>query len=127
MLNLLHKKYDLFIVSNNAHSSYIEKFIKAGNYLGYFKDYIAASEISLLKSEAIKKIIIDNKIDNAIYVGDTDKDKEAAENNNIIFIQSLYGFGNDLGCKYKIHDISELYNCVEKIFKNEKDCFHEMR
>ena len=119
-LDLLSKKYDLYIVSNSAHSSYIKKFLYAGDFFNFFKDYIAASEISMLKSEAIKKIIIDNKISDAIYVGDTDKDKEAAEKNGITFIQCLYGFGKDLHCEYKINDISELYNCVEIMFKNKE-------
>lgn len=120
VLDLLSKKYALFIVSNNAHSSYIERFLKFGNFFNYFKDYIAASEISLLKSEAIQKIIKDNEIDSAVYVGDTDNDKDAAKKNNIPFIQCLYGFEKDLNCKYKINNISELYNCIETIFKNNE-------
>ena len=119
-LDLLSKKYELFIVSNNAHSSYIEGFLKAGNFNNHFKDYIAASEIPISKSEAIQKIIIDNKIDKAVYVGDTDKDKDSAEKNNIPFIQCLYGFGKDLNCEYKINDISKLYNCVESIFEKTR-------
>ena len=62
---------------------------------------------------------INNKIDNAVYVGDTNQDKDAAEKNNIPFIQCLYGFGKNLHCKYKINDISELYNCVESVFENK--------
>lgn len=115
-LNLLSKKYNLYIVSNCAHKSYIESFLKAGNYYNYFKDYIAASSIPISKSEAIEKIINDNNIEQAIYVGDTEKDKDAAESINIPFIQCLYGFGKDLDCKYKINDISELYESVEKAF-----------
>ena len=118
VLNILSRKYELFIVSNSARRSYIECFLKAGNLYNCFNDYIAASEVSLLKSDAIKKIIKDNKIDKAIYVGDTDKDRDSAEKNNIFFIQCLYGFGNDLNCKYKINDIYELPKCVEKVFDN---------
>ena len=115
-LNKLSKEYNLYIVSNCAHKAYIEAFLKCGFYK-YIKDYIAASELSIKKSEAILKIIKDNKIDKAIYVGDTDKDKEAAEQAHIPFIQCLYGFGKDLNCKYKINDISELYDCTKKVFK----------
>ena len=115
-LDKLSKEYDLYIVSNCAHKAYIEAFLKCDFYK-YFKDYIAASELSISKGEAILKIIKDNKIDKAIYVGDTDKDKEAAQQAHIPFIQCLYGFGKDLNCKYKINDISELYNCAKEVFK----------
>lgn len=125
VLDLLSKKYELFIVSNSSHSSYINSFLKMGNFINYFKDYIAASEISMLKSEAIKKIIKDNRIDRAIYVGDTDKDKDAADKNNIPFVQCLYGFGKDLNCNYKINDISKLCKCVENIFENKGGNTHE--
>lgn len=118
VLNILSRKYELFIVSNSAHISYIECFLKVGNLYNCFKNYIAASEVSLLKSDAIKKIIKDNQIDRAIYVGDTDIDKYSAEKNRIPFIQCLYGFEKDLNCKYKINDIYELPNCVAKIFEN---------
>ena len=58
----------------------------------------------------------DYYIKDAVYVGDTLKDKKAAEVANIPFIQCLYGFGPDLGCEYKVNDISELYDCVNDIF-----------
>ena len=111
----IYEIYDLYIVSNSAHKSYIEAFLKSGNYYKYFKDYIAASEIALSKSDAIKKIIYDNKIDKAIYVGDTEKDMIASQESNIPFIHCLYGFGKELNCEYKINDITDLYNQVKKI------------
>ena len=112
-IDLLSKKYNLYIVSNNAHKSYIEAFLNMGNLYKCFDDYIAASEIPVSKDEAIKKIIKDNKIDKSIYVGDTDKDKDAAEKANIPFIQCIYGFGKDLNCQYKINDISEIFNYID--------------
>ena len=118
VLNKLYKEYELYIVSNNAHKGYIEIFIKSGNYERYFKDYIAASELKISKGDAIKKIINDNIINEAVYIGDTNKDMEAAAIANIPFIQCLYGFGNDLNCKYKIEDISKLNICLDKIFSN---------
>ena len=112
-------KYDLYIVSNSAHKSYIESFIKSGKFDNYFKDYIAASEISLLKHEAILKIMKDNQIIEAVYVGDTNKDRIAAEKANIPFIQCLYGFDSDLKCDYKINNISELNNVIDKVFNSK--------
>ena len=59
----------------------------------------------------------DNNIDKAIYIGDTIKDKEAANEAGIPFIQALYGFDKDLNEKYKINSISELVDIIEKIYK----------
>ena len=116
ILEQLHQKYDLYIVSNSAYKSYIEAYLKFNNFSKYFKDYIAASSLFISKGEAIKKIIADNKIDQAIYIGDTKKDKEAAEIAHIPFIFCLYGFGQKIDCQYKVKDISELCNCIFKIF-----------
>ena len=62
-------------------------FDLAGNNVGrYFKDYIAASSINISKSDAIKKIIDENKIECAIYVGDTIYDQKASIAASIPFI-----------------------------------------
>ena len=115
----LHEKYDLYIVSNTSTKKYIESFLISSKLFKYFKDYVAASEIILSKGNAIIKLMDDYYINDAIYVGDTKKDLSAAETANIPFIQCLYGFGEDLNCKYNIKDISELPEVVDKIFDNE--------
>ena len=112
----LKNKYKLYIVSNSANIKYIEAFLISSRLWRYFDDYLAASEIILSKGEAIKKIIEDYNIDKAIYVGDTKKDYKAATVANIPFVQALYGFGNDLGCQYKINDITELPDVAYDIF-----------
>ena len=112
----LQQDYDLYIVSNTKTKKYIESFLISSRLFKYFKDYVAASEIILSKGNAIIKLMDDYYIKEAIYVGDTKKDKESAEIANIPFIQCLYGFGEDLNCKYKINDIKELPDCVNKIF-----------
>ena len=111
----LREKYDLYIVSNTATKKYIESFLISSKLFKYFKDYVAASEIILSKGNAVIKLMDDYYIDKAIYVGDTQKDYEAAKTANIPFIQCLYGFGKELDCKYKINNISELCDIVDKI------------
>ena len=112
----LQQDYDLYIVSNTSTKKYIEAFLISSKLFKYFKDYVAASEIILSKGYALIKLMDDYYIKDAVYVGDTLKDKKAAEVANIPFIQCLYGFGPDLGCEYKVNDISELYDCVNDIF-----------
>ena len=114
----LREKYDLYIVSNTATKKYIEAFLISSKLFKYFKDYVAASEIILSKGNAIIKLMDDYYIEKAIYVGDTKKDYKAAETANIPFIQCLYGFGEELDCKYKVNDISELCNKVDDVFND---------
>lgn len=117
-LKLLSKKYNLYIVSNTENNEYIEAFLDGNNVREYFKDYIAASSINISKSDAIKKIISYNKIQCAIYVGDTIYDQEASKDTNIPFIWAKYGFGKDINAKYSINCFNEIVSVIENIFKH---------
>ena len=116
VLNKLVDKYDLYIVSNTSEIEYIRAFLKSADVKGLFRDYIAASSLNISKTDAIKKIIEDNKIESAVYIGDTIIDLESAKNNRIPFVYAKYGFGKNLNTKYSISDIKELPNVLEKIF-----------
>lgn len=116
VLNKLANKYDLYIVSNTAEIEYIRAFLKTADTKECFKNYIAASSLNISKTDAIKKIIEDNKIESAVYIGDTIIDLESAKNNKIPFVYAKYGFGKNLNTKYSISDIKELPNVLEKIF-----------
>ena len=116
VLNQLVNKYDLYIVSNTAEIEYIKAFLNSSDTKEYFKDYIAASSLNISKADAIKKIIDDNKIENAVYVGDTIIDLEASNINNIAFIQAKYGFGEDLKTEYNIDEFKELPKVLEEIY-----------
>ena len=110
----LSNDYDLYIVSNTNNPKYIESFINKANLKEYFKDYIAAAQLKIPKSEAIKKIIKDHNIAKAVYVGDTIKDKESAELANIPFIYAEYGFG-DINHDISIKDLSGLKNIISTV------------
>lgn len=111
----LSKKYKLYIVSNTAEDEYIEAFLKCSGLKTIFSDYIAASKIGLIKGDAIKKIIDKNSIQKSVYVGDTEKDKEAAIYAGIPFIYAKYGFGN-LNETLYINQIKELPEVSKGIF-----------
>lgn len=117
-LELLSKNYDLYIVSNTANNEYIDAFLDGNNVRKYFKNYIAASSINISKSDAIKKIIDDNKIERAIYVGDTIYDQEASKNANIPFIWAKYGFGKNVCAEYSINNFSEIISVIENVLKH---------
>lgn len=111
-LNILSKKYKLFIVSN-CQCGYIESFYKGHNLEKYFTDKLSAGETGLSKGENNKIIIERNHIKNSIYVGDTQGDKQSAVDAGIPFVYAEYGFGSVDGYDYKIEKFSDLI----KIFK----------
>ena len=117
-LKLLNTEYDLYIVSNTSRNEYIEAFLNNSGAKELIKGYIAASSLDITKSEAIKKIIVDYNIENAVYVGDTLKDQIAAKEAGLDFIQAKFGFGEDLHAQYSINEITELPIVLARIFVN---------
>ena len=117
VLTELKNQYKLFIVSNTAEMDYIEAFLTSSGTKNFFNDYIASSKLKIYKGDAIKKIIKDNNIKKAIYIGDTIKDYEAANYAEIPFIQAKYGFGEDLNTKYAVNNLEELPEKIKNIFE----------
>lgn len=113
-LKTLNQKYKLAIVSNCG-AGYIESFLVSSKLEKYFCDYMAAAQYKITKSEAIKRVMNQNNIESAIYVGDTVKDYSSSQGAGIDFIQAKYGFGDDLHTEYSINDITELPKLLEKI------------
>lgn len=121
ILNKLSKNYSLFIVSNCI-EGYIESFLKSFNLTSLIQDFECNGKTKLSKGDNIKLIIERNGIKNAVYVGDTISDKEAADKAGIPFIQARYGFGKSIDSKYFINSIEELPNVINKVFLKEKLC-----
>lgn len=110
----LSKSYNLYIVSN-CQAGYIETFLDYYNLEQYFRDYECSGNTGKNKEENIRLVMKRNDIIDAVYVGDTKKDYQAATDNNIKFIWARYGFGF---CNYfndVINDISELCDKVNLI------------
>lgn len=105
----LSQNYKLFIVSNCI-EGYIESFFKTSELGNYFKDYESKGKTGLSKGENIKLVMERNNLKNAIYVGDTMKDKEGANYAKIPFVYASYGFGTVDKYDFKINDISDLLN-----------------
>lgn len=110
-LKELSNKYNLFIVSN-CQCGYIESFFKFHKLNKYFIDYENSGRTGLTKGENIKLIIRRNKLNNPVYVGDTEWDLEAAKFANIPFIYASYGFGHVKEYDYVIDSFDELLSLI---------------
>ncbi len=92
-LRELVKKYNLYIVSN-CQEDYIETFLEYHELERFFSDYENHGRTNLSKGENIRLVMERNKLDRAVYVGDTQVDYDAARIAGIPFIYAKYGFGN---------------------------------
>ena len=104
--------YHLYIVSN-CQSGYIEAFLEHYGFASYFDDFECFGNTGLNKAENIKKVIQRNHLEEAVYVGDTQGDYEAARSAGSAFIHASYGFGRISGKTEKIKCFEEL-----KAFQN---------
>lgn len=107
VLSELNKNYKLFIVSNCS-GGYIENFLKFHELENLFTDFESSGNTGLSKTENIQLLISRNKLGNAVYIGDTSWDYEAAIAANIPFIYAAYGFGKVEDVEWRISEIAEL-------------------
>lgn len=103
----LSEKCRLFIVSN-CQCGYIELFIKKAGIEKYISDYECFGNTGKSKGENIKLIMERNNLNDAVYVGDTQGDYEAAVFAEIPFIYAEYGFGSVENYYMAISNINEL-------------------
>jgi len=99
--------YKVFIVSN-CEDWYLESFFKHSGLKKFFTSYDCFGSSRISKSEMIKKLINNFNLKNAVYIGDTISDSQAALNANIDFIHAAYGFGKFLTDCKKINSFSEI-------------------
>lgn len=112
VLSKLSKKYKLFIVSN-CYQGYIDAFFTAHKLKKYFTDSESAGRTGLTKGENNKLIIKRNNLKNAVYVGDTRGDREAARVAGIPFVFAKYGFGDVKDYDYAIDSFKDLLKLAE--------------
>jgi phosphoglycolate phosphatase len=110
-LQILSKKYKLYIVSN-CQDGYIEAFYRYHQLNQYFADYENPGRTGLSKGENIKLVIERNNLKNPVYVGDTEGDLNGAKHAGIPFVYASYGFGRVSHYDYcinKVEDLLELF------------------
>lgn len=104
---LSDKGYQMFIVSN-CQVGYVEALCTAYPLRKFFLDDECSGNTHLEKGENIKLIMERNHLKDAIYIGDTQKDKDACTKAGIPFIFASYGFGEVDAFHAKIDSFEEL-------------------
>lgn len=116
-LGTLKQFYKLFIVSN-CQDGYIQTFLDHHKLWDYFDDIECFGRTELKKGENIKLIIYRNKIDKAVYIGDTQSDNDAADIASIPFIHAAYGFGEINGETRVIRYFSDILKEAKEILSD---------
>lgn len=106
-LNKLHENHKLFIVSN-CQDGYIECFLKAHHLFDRFDDFESWGRSGYKKAENNRLIMERNGLKNAVYVGDTQMDADAAALAGLPFIFASYGFGNATRFDAQIEQFADL-------------------
>jgi phosphoglycolate phosphatase len=107
VLEILAKKYKLYIVSN-CQEGYIEAFYEYHKLQKHFIDYENPGRTGLTKGENIKLIMERNQLKAPVYIGDTEGDRKAALDAGIPFVYAKYGFGEVKKHDYVIESFGEL-------------------
>lgn len=91
-LELLSKKYSLFIVSNCPEHT-IAHFLRFAGIESLIRDSIAHGQNHKSKHENIRELIHRHVLRKPLYIGDTDGDRVQSEKASVPFIFMEYGFG----------------------------------
>ena len=114
-LKLLSQTYFLGIISN-CQEGYIETFLDYYDLWPYITDTENAGRTGRPKGENIRLVMERNGLEEAIYVGDTQKDQEAAAFAGLPFVHAAYGFGKVEGADYVLPALSGLPALAECVF-----------
>lgn len=107
LLPVLASRYPLFIVSN-CEEWYLDLFFKKYGLKKYFKDADCFGKSKKAKSVMIAELLHQYHLKAALYVGDTDFDRKAANEAGVDFIFCAYGFGTVENSPASVHSFREL-------------------
>ena len=114
ILEQLHEEYFMAVVSNCG-DNYIEAFF-TGNRTGqYFDDYEYAVRTGRCKGENIRLVLERNGIEQAVYIGDTILDFQAAQEACVPFIHAAYGFGQAPDAKLRAEQFAQLPELIRSV------------
>lgn len=114
VLKKLAERYELYIASN-CQDGYVQVFLEHHQLGGLFHDIIMSGQTGRPKGDNIRLLMERNRVKNgeAVYVGDTAGDQEAAAIAGIPFIYAGYGFGQAEAPDYRIDSLKDLINLLQ--------------
>ncbi len=110
-LEQLAKKYRLFIVSNSQ-CGYPELCIEKLGLASYIEGHMCFGDTGTSKGQTILTLMKKHNIASAVYIGDTQGDREACLEAGLPFIFCTYGLGQADSWDAKIDAIYELTDDV---------------
>jgi phosphoglycolate phosphatase len=113
-IRVLAARLPLMIVSN-CQSGYIEVFRATSGLAACFVDHECWGNTGRSKGENLRAIIARNSAERPVFVGDTDGDQTAAEENAVPFIHAAYGFGKVQGADAVLDRFSDLLALVQRV------------
>ena len=112
-IKFLSPHYKLFMVSNCGADG-LKNFLSFTKLDQYFCDSLTHGETLLSKADNIKLLIERHGLKNAVYVGDTQGDCNAAHKAGIEMIFAKYGFGECEDAEYTIESFPQLLDLLYK-------------
>lgn len=106
-LEELSKRYRLFIVSNSQ-LGYPETTMEKLGITHLFQGHLCFGNTGTDKGTTIRILMEKHGIENAVYIGDTQGDYEAAVKAGLPFVWATFGFGVPDGYDVKIDRFCEL-------------------
>ena len=113
-LRLLKRRYCVGLVSNCT-EPYAQAFLHAHGLTALFDDHETAGRTGLHKAANISLLLQRNHIQKALYIGDTMKDRSAAQEAHIPFIFASWGFGDLSDVQFKAESFSDLASIVTSV------------
>ena len=102
-------------VVSNCQEGYIKAFLDSMDTAKYFVDYEEWGRTGLLKADNIRLVMERNGVDKAVYIGDIQKDSDAAHEAGIPCISADYGFGDITDAEGRIEKFADLPKELERI------------
>ena len=104
------------MIASNCVDNYIEAFMAYAGVEDLICDFAHPGLTGLSKGGNVKLLMERNHIDEAILVGDTVLDAQAAQEAGVHFIHADYGFGEVPDAKWRITRFSDLPAVAAQIF-----------
>lgn len=102
-------------VVSNCQEGYVKAFLDSMDMWKYFIDYEEWGRTFLLKADNIKLVMERNGASKGIYVGDIQKDSDAAHKAGIDCIFASYGFGEINDAVATLKSFDELPGVLEEL------------